>query len=70
MGTLDIIQQIKLLPLTQKFHVVEQTLRAIQKEEIDMQMEIAAKTLYEDYTNDKELIVFTSLDFENFYETK
>ena len=34
------------------------------------QMEFAANELYNDYVNDKDLTAFTSLDLENFYETK
>ena len=70
MQTADLIQEIKRLPLTKKFYVVEETLKAIKIEEIEHQMELAAKELYDDYANDKELTAFTSLDFENFYETK
>ena len=33
-------------------------------------MQFAANELYDKYSNNKELIVFTSMDFENFYETK
>jgi hypothetical protein len=70
MRTADLIQEIKRLPLTKKFYVVEETLKAIKIEEMGHQMELAAKELYDDYANDKELTAFTSLDFENFYETK
>lgn len=34
------------------------------------QMTKAADELYEDYLSDKELTVFTNLDFENFYEAR
>jgi len=30
----------------------------------------AAESLFEDYKNDEELIAFTQLDYEEFYETK
>jgi hypothetical protein len=33
-------------------------------------METAVNLLYKDYFNNKELSAFTSLDIENFYETK
>jgi hypothetical protein len=33
-------------------------------------LELAVEALYDDYVNDKELTAFTSLDFDNFYETK
>ncbi len=70
MRTIELIQEIKLLPLANRFYVVEETIKSIKKEEMGLQMELAANELYEDYVNDKELTVFTSLDFENFYETK
>jgi len=70
MQTKDLIQEIKRLPLTKRFYVVEETIKSIKKEEMQHQMELAVNELYEDYVNDKELTAFTSLDFENFYETK
>jgi hypothetical protein len=70
MQTNDIIKEIKRLPLTKRFYVVEETIKSIKKDEIQSQMKLAADKLYIDYANDKELTIFTSLDFENFYETK
>ena len=70
MQTTDIIQEIKQLSLTKKFYVVEETLKAIKKEEIKNQMGLAAKELCDDYVNDKELTSFTALDLEHFYEAK
>ncbi len=70
MQTLDLIQEIQRLPLTKRFYVIEETLKSIKKEEMQQQMELAANELYDDYVNDKELTAFTSLDFENFYETR
>ncbi|HMS30752.1 MAG TPA: hypothetical protein PKD32_12940, partial [Saprospiraceae bacterium] len=70
MQTIDLIQEIQRLPLNKRFYVVEETIKSIKKEEMQHQMQLAAQELYEDYVNDKELTAFTSLDFENFYETK
>lgn len=70
MQALEIIQEIQRLPLTKRFYVVEETIKSIKKEEMNNQMELAANELYNDYTNDKDLTAFTSLDFEQFYETK
>lgn len=66
----DLIQEIQRLPRNQKFIIVEETIKFIKKEESQEHMELAANELYEDYVNDKELTAFTSLDFENFYETQ
>jgi methylphosphotriester-DNA--protein-cysteine methyltransferase len=70
MQTEEIIQEIQSLPLSKKIHVVEETLKFIKKEEKRRQLEMAVNELSEDYSTDKELTAFTSLDFENFYETK
>lgn len=70
MQTIDLIREIKQLPLSKRLHVIKETLKSLKKEEMDNQIKIAAEELYADYANDKELTVFTSLDFENFYETK
>lgn len=66
----EIIKEIKLLPLEKRFYVVEETIKSIKKEEVHNQLIIAAEALYLDYSNDKELTSFTSLDLENFYEAK
>jgi hypothetical protein len=70
MDTKDLIKEIKRLPLSKRFYVVEETIKSIKNEEISHQMELAANDLYEDYVNDKDLTAFTSLDFDNFYETR
>ncbi|HRR08050.1 MAG TPA: hypothetical protein PLO56_05095 [Rhodothermales bacterium] len=70
MQTIDLIKEIQRLPLTQRFYVVEETIKSIKKQEMQHQMEQAAHELHDDYVHDKELTAFTSLDFENFYETK
>ena len=70
MQALEIIQEIQRLPLAKRFYVVEETIKSIKKEEMNNQMELAANELYSDYTNNKDLTAFTSLDFENFYEAK
>ncbi|HUH73986.1 MAG TPA: hypothetical protein VLZ75_06215 [Chitinophagales bacterium] len=70
MQTLDLIKVIKRLPLSKKKYLVEETIKSIKKDEANHQLELAANELYDDYKNDSELTVFTSLDFENFYETK
>jgi hypothetical protein len=70
MQTSELIREIKRLPLTKKFYIVEETIKAIKNDEINHQLELAVEALKEDYLNDTELTAFTSLDFEQFYETK
>ncbi|NQW31005.1 MAG: hypothetical protein HQ472_10900 [Ignavibacteria bacterium] len=70
MQTKELIQEIQNLPLTKRFYVVEEIIKSIKKEEIQNQMGLAAKELYQDYVADKELTVFTGIDFDSFYESK
>jgi uncharacterized protein YecA (UPF0149 family) len=67
---IDLIKEIQRLPLAKRFFIIEETLKSIKKEEMIHQMEMAVSELYEDYVHDIELTAFTSLDIENFYETK
>lgn len=70
MHTSDLILEIKKLPLSKKIYVIEETIKAIRKEEISHQMEMAASDLEIVYNTDKELTAFTSLDMDHFYEAK
>lgn len=55
---------------TQRFYVVEEIIKSIKRDELRNEMELAANELYNDYINDKDLTAFTSIDLDNFYETK
>ena len=70
MQALQIIKEIKRLPLSKRFYIVEETIKSIKKEEVAQQMELAVKELFSDYNTDKELTAFTSIDLEQFYETR
>ena len=68
MQTIELIQEIQRLPLIKKFYVIEETIKSIKKDEVSQQMEMAVSDLYSEYSTDKNLTAFTSLDLENFYE--
>ena len=70
MEAVQIIKEIQRLTLVNKLYVVEETIKTIKQEEANNQMDLAVKSLYDDYTNDKELTSFTALDFQDFYEAK
>ena len=70
MEAIQIIQEIQRLSLDKKFHIVQETIKEIREEEACAQTDLAVKLLYNDYVNDIELTSFTSLDFQDFYETK
>ena len=70
MEAVQIIKEIQRLTLVNKLYVVEETIKTIKQEEANNQMDLAVKSLYDDYTNDKELTSFTALDFQDFYVAK
>jgi hypothetical protein len=70
MRTNDIIKEIQRLPLGKRILVIKKTIHTIRKNEDKNQIKKAANSLLADYKSDKELTVFTNLDFENFYEAR
>jgi hypothetical protein len=50
--------------------IVEKIIHSIREEGQKTILKEAADVLYSDYKNDKGLTDFTSLDYEEFYETK
>jgi hypothetical protein len=70
METREIIRAIKKLPVSKRMLIVERTLKTIRESETRERMVKAADSLFEDYKKDKQLIAFTQLDYEGFYETK
>ena len=70
MRTSALIKEIESLPVPKRIYVLEKTIHSIRKHEELNQMKKAANELYADYKTDKELTIFTSLDYTDFYETK
>jgi len=70
MKTKDIIKEIQRLPVSKRIYVVEKTIHTIRSQEDKNRMKKAANALSSDYQTDHELRAFTSLDYEDFYETK
>jgi hypothetical protein len=70
MRSSELIREIKKLPLSKRIYVIEEAIHSIREQEEKKRMEKAADILLDDYKNDKELIEFTNLDFEDFYEAK
>lgn len=70
METKVILDEINKLPIEDKMYVVERTIKSIREIEIKEKMTIAVSELIEEYRSNKELTVFTDIDFENFYETR
>jgi hypothetical protein len=70
MRTSEIIKEIQRLPIQKRIIVIEKTIHSLRKHEDTNQLKKAASILYSDYKTDKELVAFTNLDFEDFYETR
>jgi len=63
------MHKINRLPISQRVLIAEHIKHSIQQDE-QIQMKKAANCLYEDYLTDKDLTIFTQLDYEDFYETR
>ena len=50
-------------------YIAEMIIKTVRKKESKNQMEFAVEQLYNEYATNKELTVFTNIDFDNFYET-
>ena len=50
--------------------MIEKSIHSLRNHEDTNRMKKAADTLYADYSSDKELVAFTNLDFEEFYEAR
>lgn len=70
MKTEHLIKEIQKLPVKTRMYVIERSMYIMRKGEEEDQMKKAVNELYEDYITDKQLTIFTTLDLENFYETK
>jgi len=70
MKTDEIIKEIKKLPIVKRIYIVEKAIHSIRSQQENNQIKNAVEEMYYKYKLDKELTIFTDLDFENFYETK
>jgi len=70
MSTSEILNEIGKLSPAEKLFVIEKTLKELIQKNIQQQMNLAAETLENEYRTNQELIAFSSLDLEDFYEAK
>lgn len=70
MRTEEIIKEIKKLPLRKRIYIIEKTIHSIRSEEDVVELSHAAEALADEYNTNKELTAFTSIDFDDFYETR
>ncbi|MBI4645122.1 MAG: hypothetical protein HY738_00655 [Bacteroidia bacterium] len=70
MSTTELLKAIENLPISKRIFLIEKAIHSIRQKEDNSQMKKAAECLYFDYKNNKELTIFTSIDFEDFYEIR
>ncbi len=70
METQEILEAIKKLPVNKQMLIIEKTLKTIRERFTRKTMADAADALYDDYSGNEELVEFTVLDCESFYETR
>ena len=69
MQTYTIINEIQRLPISRQMYIAEMIIKSVRKKESKNQMQHATEQLYNEYATNKELTIFTNIDFDNFYET-
>ncbi|MCD4794931.1 MAG: hypothetical protein K8R54_16980 [Bacteroidales bacterium] len=69
MHTYSIINEIQKLSISEQMYIAETIIKSMRKSENNNQMLFAAEELYNEYKTNKELTIFTNIDFDNFYET-
>ena len=70
MRTTELIKEITRLPVQKRMLVIERAIHSIRQKEDYNQMKKAAELLLTDYKTNKELTVFSNLDYEDFYEAR
>jgi hypothetical protein len=70
METVEIMHKINRMPRRQQMFIAEQIIHSILGKEKDTALKKAVACLSDDYCTDKNLIAFTQLDCEDFYETR
>jgi hypothetical protein len=70
MKTDEIIKEITQLPVNKRIFIIERTLKSIREVEEKDTLQKVVSVLLNDYSTEKELTVFTEIDFELFYEAR
>ncbi len=69
MSTNELIISIIKLPVKDRLKIIEMVIKTLQESDGD-KLEKASVLMLEEYRNDQNLTDLTSLDMENFYETR
>ena len=70
MSTSELLKEIDRLSLNEKLSLLEKAIKDIIRQNFEQQMTISAESLKNEYKTNKDLIAFSNLDIEDFYEAK
>ncbi len=70
MSKAELLKEIDKMPLHEKLSLLERAIKDIIKQTNENELTLAADSLENEYKNNAELTVFSTLDIEDFYETK
>ena len=70
MSTSDILKEIDLLPLNEKLSLIQKAIKDMIRHNYEQQLTVAAEAMENEYKTNTELTAFTSIDLDDFYETK
>ncbi len=70
MSKAELLKEIDKMPLHEKLSLLERAIKDIIKQTNENELTLAADSLENEYKTNAELTVFSTLDIEDFYETK
>ncbi|MCX6154834.1 MAG: hypothetical protein NT007_11820 [Candidatus Kapabacteria bacterium] len=70
MSPSELIKEINTLAPKKRMYVIEHAIRSFRKRKPILDLKNIPDLFIDDYNNDSELIAFTSLDIEAFYEPR
>ena len=70
MSKAELLKEIDKMPLHEKRSLLERAIKDIIKQTNEKELSVAADSLEIEYKSNAELTVFSTLDIEDFYETK
>lgn len=70
MSKAELLKEIDKMPLHEKLALLERAIKDIIKQTNEKELSVAADSLEIEYKSNAELTVFSTLDIEDFYETK
>ncbi len=70
MSKAELLKEIDKMPLHEKLSLLERAIKDMIRHANENELTVAAESLEHEYKTNVELTVFSTLDIEDFYETK